>query len=910
MKTKWRFLTISELAAVVLVIAVVAVVLVKGLSIFSPGSLSARSGQDSSLVLDLSFSLQNPRPSTDLNGVSNHAQLSGDCGACHAPPWSSETMAQRCLKCHTKVAGELQNPHDLHYMTASSVESLSCTSQCHTEHLGPDASITLLKSEHFNNAQGKFSLKGHKTNSNGLPFGCVDCHLSGLDKFDPESCLACHKQIDSAFAQTHVSTFGLDCFKCHDGLDTYGKNFNHNQVKFKLLGAHAASSTTCSDCHQDAGTISQLKAAPQDCNSCHQKDDKHKGTFGLDCGQCHSDVNWKQINYDHQKTVYPLSGKHATADCLSCHVDNVLKGLPKDCGSCHQKDDKHEGKLDNCSLCHSTSDWKQVTFDHRPTVYQLTGKHATVECTSCHANNLYKGAPQDCNSCHAKKDKHEGALGQNCTQCHTTSDWKEVTFKHGTTSYPLTGKHSAVDCASCHANGLLKGTSADCYSCHQKKDKHSGALGQNCAQCHVTSDWKEVTFKHETTAYPLTGKHSTVDCASCHASGKLKGTPTDCYSCHQKTDKHQGAFGRDCTSCHKTTAWKDVTFDHSKSNFPLGGKHAGVPCSGCHANGVFKGTPSTCISCHQSTAAHFGADCASCHNTTDWTQASVNHALTAFPLTGKHTSLACSSCHVNGVYKGTAKDCYSCHKAKDAHNGTNGANCASCHNTTDWTQATVNHVLTAFPLTGKHTSLACSSCHVNGVYKGTAKDCYSCHKAKDAHNGTNGANCASCHNTTDWTQASVNHALTAFPLTGKHTALACSSCHVNGVYKGTATDCYSCHKSKDAHNGSNGTNCASCHNTTDWTQATVDHSITAFPLSGKHLPLTCSSCHVNGVYKGTAKDCYSCHQSKDSHGGSLGTNCASCHTTSGWPTTTIDHVNLTAFPLTGKHTTRPAPPVM
>ena len=34
---------------------------------------------------------------------------------------------------------------------------------------------------------------------------------------------------------------------------------------------------------------------------------------------------------------------------------------------------------------------------------------------------------------------------------------------------------------------------------------------------------------------------------------------------------------------------------------------------------------------------------------------------------------------------------------------------------------------------------------------------------------------------------------TAFPLTGAHTTQACSACHVNNVYNGTATNCDGCH---------------------------------------------------------------------------------------------------------------------
>ena len=39
-------------------------------------------------------------------------------------------------------------------------------------------------------------------------------------------------------------------------------------------------------------------------------------------------------------------------------------------------------------------------------------------------------------------------------------------------------------------------------------------------------------------------------------------------------------------------------FDHVKTGFPLSGAHAAQRCESCHLNGVFKGTPRDCASCH------------------------------------------------------------------------------------------------------------------------------------------------------------------------------------------------------------------------------------------------------------------------------------------------------------------------
>ncbi|MCX6843581.1 MAG: hypothetical protein NTX53_15005, partial [candidate division WOR-3 bacterium] len=35
------------------------------------------------------------------------------------------------------------------------------------------------------------------------------------------------------------------------------------------------------------------KGTPHTCVACHQKDDKHNGQFGTDCGACHKTETWQ-----------------------------------------------------------------------------------------------------------------------------------------------------------------------------------------------------------------------------------------------------------------------------------------------------------------------------------------------------------------------------------------------------------------------------------------------------------------------------------------------------------------------------------------------------------------------------------------------------------------------------------------
>ena len=79
--------------------------------------------------------------------------------------------------------------------------------------------------------------------------------------------------------------------------------------------------------------------------------------------------------------------------------------------------------------------------------------------------------------------------------------------------------------------------------------------------------------------------------------------------------------------------------------------------------------------------------------------------------------------------------------------------------------------------------------------------------------------------------------------------MACAQCHVNNVYKGTATNCAGCHMAtyqatKNPNHVATGfpTTCETCHTTAQWPGAKFDHNTaTKFPLTGKHTAVLAPS---------------------------------------------------------------------
>lgn len=434
----------------------------------------------------------------------------------------------------------------------------------------------------------------------------------------------------------------------------------------------------------------------------------------------------------------------------------------------------------------------------------------------------------------------------------------------------------------------------------QNRDPHGG-LTLDCGECHVAERWAPVdrppAFRHERTGFALENAHARVSCRGCHKSLVFDQLGTACVDCHR--DPHRGELGARCDGCHSTRTWsnqREMIAVHNRTRFPLFAVHANVDCESCHGKQQpfeYQTTPTECGACHVATydrttnpshaAAGFPRQCEGCHRvtSTSWTGANFRHD--SFALRGGHLQVSCDSCHHGGQYRGTSRDCVGCHRpdyerSRDPNHVSSGfpTTCQSCHSESAWRPASgIDHNQTRFPLTGAHGAVPCARCHVGGRYAGTPTDCYSCHET-NYRGAPNHAgfphDCQSCHTTTAWKPANFDHNRTNFPLTGAHQRTACDRCHPTGRYAGTATDCYSCHRSNyDATSNPNHrsssfpTQCESCHNTTAWRPASFDHDGRYFPIySGKHRGRwsSCGDCHLSaGNYR--AFECIFCHPHSD-----------------------------------------------
>jgi len=758
---------------------------------------------------------------------------------------------------------------------------------------------------------------------------CTQCHTKPVFSNVGMGCADCHADI-------HKRQMGANCEQCHTvkGWHVSIQQINQHLNRFPLVGAHAT--VDCDACHRGAA-VGQFQGLSTMCFSCHQRDFTSTKAFGIDhvalnlpttCEQCHSMDNWMGAKFDHLKfTGFALIGAHANLDCSACHAGGKFAGAPAACVGCHLADfnktnnppHAQAGFPTTCQTCHNSSAWDPTTFNHNTfTKFPLTGAHASVACTQCHINGQFVGTATDCASCHMKD--FNGAMSPNhvqsafpttCQQCHNTTSWSGAAFDHSTTGFTLTGAHVALQCTQCHnttfsPSGAYTLTSTTCVSCHLKDFQGTttpnhvqSGFAQTCQQCHNTTSWTGAAFDHATTGFTLTGAHVALQCTQCHnttfsPSGAYSLTSNACVTCHLKdfqgatTPNHvQSGFAQTCEQCHNTISWSGATFNHNNTGFPLTGAHTALQCTQCHnttfsPSGPYNLTSNTCVTCHlkdfqgTTTPNHvqsgFAQTCQQCHTTTNWLGATFNHASTGFALTGFHATLQCAQCHnttfsPSGPYSLTSTACVTCHM-KDFQ-GTTAPNhvtagfsqsCEQCHTTNNWGNGTFDHATTGFALTGFHATLQCTQCHnttfsPSGPYNLTSNTCVTCH-LKDFQGTTN-----------------PSHVQSNFPQT-----------------------------------------CQQCHSTTNWLNATFDHSTTGFALTGFHVTMQCAQCHnttfsPSGPYNLTSKACATCHMTdfngttNPSHVQSgFPTTCDQCHTTTNWLGATFNHT-ATGFALVGFHAT-------
>ncbi len=487
--------------------------------------------------------------------VGKHARAG--CGTCHRrgnKTGPGRPVSKACVDCHTAT-------HPV----------VKATANC----IGCHASGGSFKGAHIDHAKFSLGLFGkHLKNS------CASCHKSKVKlTYRDGDCTSCHTHKKAHDGQYEPKA----CVNCHVEGGKRNKPFDHDKdTRFPLIGFHGQEKikNDCVLCHPGrlyrTGTLT--------CGDCHG--DAHKGQLGKDCEKCHSPLLHfnapRSKNFDHKG--YPLEGKHKTIPCVSCHVDKSYKISKHSCFDCHQKDDKHQGKLGKtCDQCHGADTFQEAAkFSHdRMTRFARTGVHRQAACALCHQARSAQNPPL------------------------SVAAWKQTNVATLTLdpTFPVRGNR----CSECHS------------------DPHDGNLGSDCAACHITSDFQRISGGRAKSIRPRDHggswlrRHTTLpendddpgaekrSCASCH------GTPT-CSNCHRtmaprshtalwRVRTHGAAASFDpnaCSTCHRAA----TCIQCHRRTPPLNHRGAWKQNHGFVAGGV---SDNNCFVCHRR------SDCTLCH---------------------------------------------------------------------------------------------------------------------------------------------------------------------------------------------------------------------------------------------------------------------------------------------------------
>ena len=761
----------------------------------------------------------------------------------------------------------------------------------------------------FDHLSTGFALNGAHTNAR-----CESCHQRGQFKGTPRDCASCHTA-GSAWARgnllkgaQHVSTTQA-CDSCHSTRSFAGARFSHGGVApggcqschngssapGKPAG-HLSTRNSCDSCHSTqawtpAASFDHTGVAPGTCISCHgpggqgtQRPGTHIPVAGSQsCDSCHrSFTTWRPSSFNHSQVV-------VTAQCAGCHTGSFA---PADGKPANHIPYTAIGAVGNasCDVCHKAgyASWSPARLH--------TSVSVNSQCATCHTGSFPPAVGKPATAIHA------GATS--CESCHNTSTWAGAKVDH--TSYNQT-----TNCASCHNGSTAPGKpathvpvgTANCFACHSvaswkptKWNHTQVVVTAQCASCHTgafpPADGKPATH----IPYTSVAGVGNASCDACHKAGFGSWTParfhgnysvsTQCATCHNgsfppavgKPATPVHAGVSTCESCHNTSSWIGAQVDHSKYNQTTN-------CASCHNGSSAPGKPATHVPVGT-------ANCYSCHGVTSWKPTKWNH--TQVVVTAQ-----CASCHTGAFPPADGKP--ATHIPYTSVAGVGNASCDACHKAGfgSWTPARFH---------GNYSvSTQCATCHNGSFPPAVGKP------ATPVHTGV--STCESCHNTSSWSGAQVDHSK-------YNQTTNCASCHNGSTAPGKpsthipvgVTNCYACHSvtawkpTKWTHTQVVVTaQCASCHNgaypPADGKPAT-HIPYTLIPVAGA---ANCDACHRSGFASwnpgrfhanfAVSNLCSTCHTG--SYLGAVGkpatpvhagvSSCEGCHNTNSWLGAKVDH---------------------
>jgi hypothetical protein len=594
-------------------------------------------------------------------------------------------------------------------------------------------------------------------------------------------------------------------------------------------------------------------------------------------------------SFDHSKTAFPLKGAHIAVECVTCHLNGVLKGTPKQCAACHNgtlalgKPANHLPSIATCDTCHTNT----LSFGNAPM------NHAGIasNCTNCHNGQTFYGVtPVSKTSIHMST-----APGQDCVACHRSF----VSFAGASFIHPA---NASGNCYSCHGTGSS--------GAMPENASHVPTGSASCDACHKsTTVGGFAVFSMGTAGHTALGVSSASDCTSCHTgsyfgvTAKPAAHPAtnpaneNCADCHNNFTSfgsasyvHPGSTAGQCYTCHGTGTGGAMV--ENATHAPTGT----TSCDACHTSTVSGGFASFTMGTagHTALGVSMASDCTTCHIGSYF--GVMVKPSTHIATTPANQNCAASGCHTSftsfagTTYTHTSSatgQCYTCHGTGSGgammenatHVPTGTVSCDACHTST---------------VSGGFASFAMGSTGHSALGVGLTSDCTSCHTGSyygvmvkpSSHITTSPANqncsASGCHTSfTSFAGTAYTHTTSS--------AGQCYTCHGTGTGGAMVENA--------THVPTGTVSCDACHTSTAaggfaaYTMGTAGHT-----ALGVSITSTCTACHAASYFGVMVKpathvattlnceNCYDCHKTFTSFAGASYSHpstatgqCNTCH---------------------------------
>lgn len=744
------------------------------------------------------------------------------------------------------------------------------------------------------------------------------------------NCAACHTTPGSYTAfdlvKTHQAT-GVTCLSCH------------NSTTAALADAQIQPIKLTTNAPRPHIAIGALNCAS---SGCHGNYTAAVTSFVIGAGDAGS-LTAPTLNVAGHTSI----ASTGQTGCVTCHGAGAnFSGMQTSATVTSDLfpsfDTLHAANTGECSTCHTTAPTFTLNVNRVPTRHVPTGTAGST-CGTCHAGTDYGVANLVAT--------HSADKALACTTCHSATGVAAYLYSTAQTPKLLTSVNhipvGSLDCASsgCHGqysasattfaigvgsagsltsptlnvagHSTVASVTASCSTCHAAGTSYIGmqtsatvtsdlfpsfdtlhaSYTGDCGTCHTTTPTFTLNVNRLPTGHVPTGTVGTA-CASCHSGGT--------YTTALLVPSHAAVSTLACTTCHSSTGISTYLFSSTQ-----------VPKLSSAVNHIPTGTldcaSSGCHGAYSATATTFTIGAGSSGNLTSPTLNVTGHTTVASAAGGQNT---CSTCHAAGTsYAGMQTSTTALSDVWPGgtgnydpyHPATSAGDCSVCHSTTPTFASSVNAVPSTHIPTGSFGG-NCAACH-------TTSGNYAVFDLVKTHTAT-GVTCLSCHNSTTAALADAQARPIKLLTSSTRThipvgSLNCSSSGCHGNYTAAVTSFVI--GAGDAGSLSGPTLSVAGH--TSVAAATPSCS-TCHASGSNYSGMLSSTSSVSDVWPGgfdtfhpatTAGDCSACHTTTPTFSsninsvpsshiptGSIGTACATCHTTAG---------NYTVFNLVKTHTT-------